>query len=335
MNLMKKIILLLQKIVYKQSHKLCDNGMITPYPSDESEDESDLPPRKRWCARDSVCYHQKSPYTPPPENVTNIESKPSNITTAQRASVIMRVNKDGICTYASSELIEPRCKEVNMNVFRFVKFKMGRRNNYPGFDRNFLEQNNYCKPVQNALPLVPMESNLSTTISPILLKAPINQLPIENPQFLNQSILFTTSSKGYFLLPTQKPLNITSSNLSVNKPNTHTKLPAQERRRIFECEYPNCGKNYFKSSHLKAHIRCHTGERPFLCRWEECGRRFSRSDELSRHKRTHTGEKKFVCSLCDRKFMRSDHLKKHIMRHNKEKFKSKNNLITQVEHLDV
>ncbi len=121
--------------------------------------------------------------------------------------------------------------------------------------------------------------------------------------------------------------NCQSGRSSPNKPKQHI------------CHIPGCGKVYGKTSHLKAHLRWHSGERPFVCNWLFCNKSFTRSDELQRHLRTHTGEKRFSCTECGKRFTRSDHLSKHMKTHqNSKKFDAVRDMEeckTNDENIDV
>lgn len=58
-------------------------------------------------------------------------------------------------------------------------------------------------------------------------------------------------------------------------------------------------------------------DRPYPCL--VCGRKFIRSTHLRRHMRIHTGEKPFACHICGRRYARGDYLRAHIQAHRRDK----------------
>nr|XP_037283728.1 zinc finger protein 236-like [Rhipicephalus microplus] len=112
-------------------------------------------------------------------------------------------------------------------------------------------------------------------------------------------------------IPIQEPIFISEVTDDAPIDDVDSKRAPSTQERPYKCSI--CPVGFKKSSHLKQHIRSHTGEKPFQC--NECQRNFVSNGVLKAHVKTHSGLREYKCTVCDATFTTNGSLKRHMCTH--------------------
>ena len=111
-----------------------------------------------------------------------------------------------------------------------------------------------------------------------------------------------------------RPLVIGRVNTWKSKESPYDKylLRTDSRQRPYMCGFPNCGKSYKSSGHLRLHIFKHTKVSTYRCTYPECGpaKYFCSNATLRRH--IETTHENWTCVVCYRGFNSREILKAHL-----------------------
>ena len=104
--------------------------------------------------------------------------------------------------------------------------------------------------------------------------------------------------------------------------NTHLDIG---EKKVFICDYDQCGKQFLYPSTLKAHVKnVHEGKERKMYPCDECDFQTPLKQYIAIHKRTiHEGLKPFECDICGKAFGRKEKLGRHLRTVHKEMKPSK------------
>lgn len=93
----------------------------------------------------------------------------------------------------------------------------------------------------------------------------------------------------------------------------------EDSKRKYKCNFPNCGKSFKRSGHLKRHKIVHLPQkerRRYYCEYEGCKKNYSTKYDLAAHVRqVHEGVILYKCDTkgCCRRFVKKESLENHKM----------------------